>query len=266
MIYSSCRFTLDIQKLHSQVSVPVSLGDTAKSFYITLQDRGAPYFITTGCLAMLSIKRPSGTHLQAFCVIENNTRIKYDFSENEYTAIEEGVHNCELTLYGPDGGQLSTSWFTMLVYPRVVNSDDIVFTDEDITALDAILAVEAKRQAAEIKRAEAETKRAETETEILTAFNDMKGYFKGDKGDKGDKGEDGTMTFEDLTEEQIEALRGEKGDKGDKGDTGDKGEKGDEGEKGDKGDPGEFPYTYGTEDITVGTTTLATGALYFVYE
>ena len=229
MIYSSCRFTLDIQKLHSQVSVPVSLGDTAKTFYITLKDGGAPYFIATGCMAMLSIKRPSGKPLQTFCVIEDNTRIKYDFSENENTAAEEGVHDCELTLYGPDGGQLSTSWFTMLVYPRVVNFDSIDVTVEDRTAIDAMLSEEAKRQIAESKRAEAEAERAaaegaraEAEAEILAAFNDMKVYFKGDKGDKGDQG--------------------------------------------DKGDPGVFPYTYGSEDITAGATPLDTGALYFVYK
>ena len=176
MIYSNCRFTLDIQKLHSQVSVPVSQGDTAKTFLISLKDGVEPYFITTGCLAMLSIKRPSGTYLQAFCTILDNTVIKYDFSENENTAIEEGLHDCELTLYGPDGGTLSSSWFTMVVNARVINSDNIDITDEDITAVDAMLVKEAARQvaetersAAEKKRASAEASRAEAETERSNA-------------------------------------------------------------------------------------------------
>lgn len=169
MIYSNHRFTLDIQKLHSQVAVPVSLGDTAKTFYITLKDGGQPYYIATGCLAMLSIKRPSGTFLQAFCAIEDNTRIKYDFSENIYTAVEEGVHDCELTLTTPDGLQLSTSWFNMVVYQRVVNFDDINIPDEDRNSIDAMLVKEAERQEAERLRIEAETERVNAEDKRVLA-------------------------------------------------------------------------------------------------
>lgn len=164
MIYSSSRFTLDIQKLHSQVSVPVALGDTAKTFYITLKDGAEPYFIETGCLAMLSIKRPSGTYLQAFCTILDNTVIKYDFSENENTAIEEGLHNCDVTLYNTDGEQLSSSWFTMVVNARVINSDDVNLTDEDLTAIDAMIAAEAARQEAEASRVNAESERVTAES------------------------------------------------------------------------------------------------------
>lgn len=41
------------------------------------------------------------------------------------------------------------------------------------------------------------------------------------------------------------------------------------GEKGDKGDAGtdaNLPYSYGTTDLTAGTSALETGTLYFVYE
>ena len=41
------------------------------------------------------------------------------------------------------------------------------------------------------------------------------------------------------------------------------------GEKGDKGDAGtdaNLPYSYGTADLTAGTSALETGKLYFVYE
>lgn len=54
--------------------------------------------------------------------------------------------------------------------------------------------------------------------------------------------------FEGTEEEWFESLRGDKGDKGDKGDV------------------GEFPYEYSTTDLTAGSSALATGALYFVYE
>lgn len=163
MKYSSCRFTLDIEKLHSQVSVPVSQGDTAKTFYISLKDGAEPYYITTGCTAVLSIVRPSGTFMQAFCTILDNTIVKYDFSENEDTAVEEGLHDCELTVYGPDGEQLSTAWFTMVVNARVVNSDDINITDEDRNIINAMILKEAARQEAEILRATEEAVRVAAE-------------------------------------------------------------------------------------------------------
>ena len=73
MNYSRVRFSLDLHKNQAQVSVPVSIGDTAKKFYITFTDGGLPFFIPDGCLVMMSIKRPTGTFIQTFCVIENNT-------------------------------------------------------------------------------------------------------------------------------------------------------------------------------------------------
>jgi hypothetical protein len=38
------------------------------------------------------------------------------------------------------------------------------------------------------------------------------------------------------------------------------------GEKGDKGDDATLPYSYGTSDLTAGSSSLETGKLYFVFE
>jgi hypothetical protein len=57
----------------------------------------------------------------------------------------------------------------MVVNERVINSDDIVLTDEDFTAVDAMLKQEAARQLAEAERKEAETQRREAENERITA-------------------------------------------------------------------------------------------------
>ena len=64
MNYSRVRFTLDLHKNQAQVSIPVSIGDTAKIFYINFTDGGQPFFLSEGCLAKMSIKRPTGTSLE----------------------------------------------------------------------------------------------------------------------------------------------------------------------------------------------------------
>lgn len=166
---SSYRFTLDLHSTQSQISLPVTLGDTARVFYISLADGGLPYIIADGCLAMLSVKRPSGTHLEAFCAIESNTTIKYDFEQNPNTAVEDGIHDCSLTLYNAEGREISSPRFTMIVSSRVVNKDDINITTEDQSAISAILAVEANRQLAEEGRVTAEAGRVTAEEGRVSA-------------------------------------------------------------------------------------------------
>lgn len=160
---SNYRFTLDLHKTQSQVSLPITLGDTARVLHISLSDGSIPYVIEDGCLAKIEIKRPTGTHLEAFCAIENNTAIKYDFAQNENTAAVEGVHDCAVILYHADGGVIGSPRFTMIVSDRVINSDDIDRKDEDVLVIDAIIKAEAERQTAEAERKTAEIVRNEAE-------------------------------------------------------------------------------------------------------
>ena len=159
---SNYRFTLDMQSAQSQISIPVMLGDTNRTLNITLSDGGSPYYIVDGCLAMLSVRRPTGTFLQAFCAIKDNTVIKYDFSQNKNTAAVEGVHDCQVTLYDTDGEELATPKFTMVVNSRVVNKDDLNISDEDQNAINNMIAAEAARAAAEDARVKAESERVAT--------------------------------------------------------------------------------------------------------
>ena len=139
---SNHRFTLDMHSAQSQISIPVMLGDTGRTLRITLSDGSNPYVIADGCLAKISIVRPTvdntRTRLEEFCTIEGNATIVYPFSEN--TCAVEGIHDCDITLYGLDGNIITSPRFSMVVSERVVRSDDIVLTDEDRTAMDAILA------------------------------------------------------------------------------------------------------------------------------
>lgn len=164
MIYSKHRFSLEVQSDHSQIAIPVKVGDTGTKLYIALTDGGSPFIIPDGTLAMLTVHRPTGTYLQAFCPIRNNTTVIYDFMQNPNTAAVEGIHNCELTLYGGTSGSIiSSSWFTMIVSARVVNDDSLNVTDENRNAFDAMIAAEASRQAGEEERARAEAARIAAE-------------------------------------------------------------------------------------------------------
>lgn len=165
------RFSLNFHTLQSQTSVPVFLGDTNVEFRITLSDGVRQYTIEDGCLAKISIKRPTGTRLEDFCTIENNTIIVYSFSQNVNTAAVEGLHECDITLYSTDGGVVGTARFTMVVSEKVVRSDDIVITDEDRTVVDAMLTTEANRQFAENARKEAEDARKAAEDARKESFD-----------------------------------------------------------------------------------------------
>lgn len=166
---STYRFVLDLHSTQSQISLPVLIGDTGRTLRISLSDGSNPYIIEDGCLAKLSIKRPTGTRLEEFCTIENNTTIVYPFSKNKNTCSVEGIHNCDVVLYDLDGEIIGSPRFTMVVSERAVPVDDITLTDEDFTAVDAMIAEEIKRQAEETKRVSAETARVSAEAKRVSA-------------------------------------------------------------------------------------------------
>ena len=163
------RFTLDLHSSQSQISVPVLLGDSARTFRINLSDGGNPYIIEDGCLAKLSIKRPTGTYLEEFCLIEKSTTIVYPFEQNENTASVEGIHECDITLYDADGIEITGPRFSMVVSERVVRTDDVNLSDEDQRVIDAMVRAEASRQVAETSRVNAEAERASAEKERAEA-------------------------------------------------------------------------------------------------
>lgn len=169
MNYIKYRFTLDMHAVQSQISIPVTLGDTARTLYVSLSDGGLPYIIEDGCLAKIEIKRPSGTKLEDFCPIEKNTTIRYEFSQNENTAAVEGIHECNIVIYDTDGSKICTPRFTMVVSDRVFSADDLILTDEDKRIVEAIVAAEVPRQNAELERIAAENARQAAEAQRAEA-------------------------------------------------------------------------------------------------
>lgn len=156
MYSSTYRFTLDLHSTVSQISLPVTIGDTNRAFNIRLADGGLPYTIEDGCVAMITIKRPGGTALAEFCPVERNTLISYNFSQNPNTAAEEGIHTCEIILYDSKGDILASPWFTMIVTGRAAKKDDLPISEENKTFIDGIVTEELARQEAELAREKAE--------------------------------------------------------------------------------------------------------------
>ncbi|MGM9643002.1 MAG: collagen-like protein [Eubacteriales bacterium] len=218
---SKYRFTLDMHVAQSQVSLPIVLHDTKRKLYVSLADGGKLYHIADGCLAVIRIDRPTGTYIEQFCPIEDNTNIVFDFEQHTNTAIVEGLHECEVTLYGLDGGVLTTARFSMVVSARVVNSDDIEITEDDWTLIDSVAVEEAKRQETFSQTME-DVK--EAIASIDEAIDEIVPPTIGENGNWFVRGED--------TGVQAQGIQGEKGDKGDKGEKGDKGDRGEKGADG----------------------------------
>ncbi len=158
MNYSTYRFTLDLKKHNSQMSIAVFQYDSAVQLIISLTDGGKPYFIN-GCEALFYGKRADGAPINQYCEIEGE-KIIYKFDGIE--TVELGAVNCQILL-SKDGKTITAPRFTIMVEPRVITDDEIIEPAGGRSALDAIFASETAREEAEAERAEAETARAEAE-------------------------------------------------------------------------------------------------------
>ncbi len=170
MNFSNYRFTLDIQSNQSQISLPVLFGDTSRRLYINLTDSGNPYLIEDGCRAVFAARKPDGHTVFNDCPIEDNTKIRYDFTANTASAV--GTVECEIRLYGPTGRLITTPRFIMVVDERVIYDDDIIFSDSEKTTIDAMLLSETERVANEETRKRNEAERETAEARRTEAFNE----------------------------------------------------------------------------------------------
>ena len=163
MIYSTYRFTLDLQKHQSQQSIAVFQGDTAVRLYISLTDGGKPFVLPEGSFAVFSGKCANNEPLLHSCTIcNNNTEIMYEFQGS--TSAVVGVVNCQCRLYGSNQRLITAPRFSIVVEERIVNDDlEIEIPEGQLTALDDILLNETARYNAEIERGNAEALRADNE-------------------------------------------------------------------------------------------------------
>ena len=159
MNFSTYRFTLDLHKHHSQMSIAAFQFDTAIKLSIGITDGGIPYQLEDGCMAVLFGKKANGEPIVHKCMIEANSRVIYEF--NEETANELGVVDCELRIYKNGEEKVTTPKFIIVVGERVVD-DATVFDagdgsfEEQFSALDDIFTKETARNEAETARVDAE--------------------------------------------------------------------------------------------------------------
>lgn len=169
MNYSDYRFTLDITNtLQAQVSVPCTLGDSARRLYIGLTEGRKPYTIANGCRAVLAAKKPDGTIILHDCIIEGNKTIVYEFSTN--TANADGVVDCEIRLYGTNGKLITSPQFIIVVDKRVVRDAEIPLSQSEKTTIDNMILTENARAAAEAERVIAEAERQVAYEEIKSLY------------------------------------------------------------------------------------------------
>ena len=152
MNYSKYRFTLDMHRCVSQISIPVMQYDTGINLYISLADGGRPYVINDGCIAVFYAKKADGEPLMNSCAIENNTVIRYELTEQ--TTAFEGIVDCEMRLYNAKGHLLTSPKFILVVHSRVVQDDDFPLSDSERSILDQMVVNEAKREEALAKALE----------------------------------------------------------------------------------------------------------------
>lgn len=185
-MYSTNRFTLDLQKSQSQISVAAFRYDTAKKLVIVFTDGGIPFKFEDGIIAVLSGKKEDGSPILHECMIEGNTKVIYEF--NSTTASIPGIIDCQIQFYKDGDRVLSAPKFIIVVSERVVNDEDVFNAgdgsfEEQFSVLDNILAKESVRVTEENERVEAEKERVEKENERVEAEKErQKVYVK--KADK----------------------------------------------------------------------------------
>lgn len=197
MNYSTYRFTLDIHKTRSQVSIPVMYQDTWVRLYVNLTDGGKPYQLAEGCTAVLCGKKADGKALVHDCdIIDDNTRIVYTF--NEQTASALGPLECEIRLYSKeDGLHLTTPSFVILVEERVVDDDDVIDSEVERSAIDRIFENEVEREEAEAERKEAEATRQVEEAKRKEAYEKLSDIIEDSMPFRGE-GEHSLVQHTDL--------------------------------------------------------------------
>ena len=165
MIFTNYPITLDVHSVLSQVSIPVPQGDTARRLSITLSEEGKPISIPDGCIAVFTGTKADGTPLDNHCIIENNTLIRYDFTEQTTAVI--GKVDCAVRVYGVGGRILYGPRMTLVVYEAP--GGDGTPSEPEMNVLDSIMQAEVLRAAAEQERIEAEQERVEAEQERVEA-------------------------------------------------------------------------------------------------
>lgn len=124
-------FSLDVHKRGSQLMLEAKKNDTGRKLLVTLMENGKPYNITSDCYAVFRARKTDGTVLYNDCFIEDN-EISYTITQQ--TLAVPGILDCEITLYGSDGKQITSPNFGIIV-DETVQSDNEIESTNEFTAL-----------------------------------------------------------------------------------------------------------------------------------
>lgn len=209
MASSRYTFTLDLHSTYSQITLPVTAGDTDRELAISFADGDRPYTFEEGDIASVALKYPETgatamyeaeiSEDKSYCVFELSQKYKNDSGEEEYSSLcpVAGLYDAEVHIFR-GGKKIASPYFSLDAVGGLVAGGEIPPADRDELA--SIYAAEAGRRTAETNRVNAEEARANAETARTEAeetrnelYNEVKtayesGKLKGEKGDKGDKG------------------------------------------------------------------------------
>ena len=148
-------------------------GDSARGVRIKIIANNQQYIPESGASAVLRAKKPDGTYILNDGAIEDGGTIKAMFSEQMTAAV--GNCRCELTLYGANGGTLTTVKFILKVSPASL-APDIESKDEFQSLENALADVKKSSgiaQAALEAATEALEKTGEVEAEIASLTREI---------------------------------------------------------------------------------------------
>lgn len=130
------KIALDIHKSGPQLFMSMIRGDTKRTIVVSLMEKGKPYIITNGCVAMFTAVKPDGNFIYNDCWIdyENNT-IVYDVT-SQTTAVS-GAVNCQIKLIGEDGGIITSPAFGIIISDTLYNEEEIIPSAEEFHAITA---------------------------------------------------------------------------------------------------------------------------------
>lgn len=132
MIDSKYRISLDIHSTASNVRLKCKRGDTGRTIYAALTERGFPYHISDDCYAVFTATKPDGNKVFNKCRIEDCV-IVYEFTPQ--TVAVPGLLKCEIKLYGADDQLITSPSFLLEVHDAQVNDGDELESEKEVEAL-----------------------------------------------------------------------------------------------------------------------------------
>ena len=123
--------TLELCSALSPVLLRLHKNDSARRVVFRLREDGRDYRIAPGTTAVFRAKKPDGTVLFNACTIDGQTVV---YRTTTQTTAAPGLLECELTLYGGEGNQLTSARFRAIVEDTLY-SDSEVESEDEFTAL-----------------------------------------------------------------------------------------------------------------------------------